>query len=109
MLGVMHGAAMQRTEVSLLLGVGSTNSLICRWSQCMYCAGVEIACNLLDEGTSSVADVLRRVSELSTDAGVQAVGQQLGSGPGSGPYVLGRTRSELVALAARELGTETRC
>lgn len=56
-----------------------------------------------------MADVLRHVAELAANAGVQAVGQQLGSGPGGGPYVLGRTRAELIELATRELATDTRC
>lgn len=64
---------------------------------------MEIACNLLDEGQSSVSDVMRRVVELAAQAGVQQVrGEELGSEPGSGPYVLGRTRAQLLALAARD-------
>lgn len=63
---------------------------------------MEIACNLLDEDQSSVADVMQRVAELAAAAGVPAGGLQLGSEPGSGPYVLGRTRAQLIELADRE-------
>ena len=69
----------------------------------MQCVGVEIACNLLDEGVSSVSDVMQRVAQLAAEAGVQLPSQQLDSEPGNGPYVLGRIRADLVAFASSQL------
>ena len=66
-------------------------------------AGVEIACNLLDEARTPVAAVVERVQQLAKEEGVQACEGALGTDAGGGPYVLGLTRDGLVQAARDEL------
>ena len=64
---------------------------------------MEIACNLLSEGQTSVAAVIERVQQLAANEHVRACEGPLGSEAGAGPYVLGLTRQELVQTAQEQL------
>ena len=66
-------------------------------------AGVEIACNLLDEARTPVGAVVERVRQLAAEEGVQVCEGPLGTDVGGGPYVLGLTREGLVQTAREQL------
>lgn len=50
-----------------------------------------------------MSDVMQRVAQLATEAGLQPPTLELGTEPGSGPYVLGRLRPDLVAFSSSYL------
>ncbi len=70
---------------------------------------MEIACNLLSEGQTSVAAVIERVHELAAVESVRVCEGPLGSEPGAGPYILGLTQEELVQTARERLTKQRQC